>query len=160
MQTNSKALIKCTLIMIETFSNCTGCSKGNDGGNTQNKQQTSQVINKVEEEAHCYVLQCKQVLYAADESLRAETSCIQLLNNLLRIAHKLFAYSKRPIVSFRIPKAPKSPCSTPGAVYLSIPQRDIKQLAILWKVQVSIICQRIKADCFDTLRHVDSLNGH
>ena len=31
-------------------------------------------------------------LYAADEGLRAETSCIQLLNNLLRIAHKLFAY--------------------------------------------------------------------
>ena len=32
------------------------------------------------------------VLYAADEGLRAKTSCIQLLNNLLRIAHKLFAY--------------------------------------------------------------------
>ena len=60
----------------------------------------------VEEEAHCYVVQCKRIvcgpkafiscvqncLYAADEGLRAETSCIQLLNNLLRIAHKLFAY--------------------------------------------------------------------
>ena len=32
------------------------------------------------------------VLYAADEGLRAEMSCIQLLNNLLCIAHKLFAY--------------------------------------------------------------------
>ena len=31
------------------------------------------------------------VLYAADEGLRAETSCIQSLNNLLHIAHKLFA---------------------------------------------------------------------
>ena len=33
------------------------------------------------------------VLYAADKDLRAEMSCIQLLNNLLRIAHKLFAYA-------------------------------------------------------------------
>ena len=71
----------------------------------------------IEEEAHCYVVKCrgivcgqyvadysttecrmfwpaayKTVLYAAVEGLRAEMSCIQLLNNLLRIAHKLFAY--------------------------------------------------------------------
>ena len=32
-------------------------------------------------------------MYTADEGLRAETSCIQLLNNLLRSAHKLFAYN-------------------------------------------------------------------
>ena len=31
-------------------------------------------------------------MYAADEGLWTETSCIQLLNNLLHIAHKLFAY--------------------------------------------------------------------
>ena len=34
----------------------------------------------------------KTVMYTADEGLRAETSCIQLLINLLCIAHKLFAY--------------------------------------------------------------------
>ena len=69
--------------------------------------------NVVEEQAHCYIVQCRRivcgqciaepctkpmvlgtsnVLYAADEGLRAEMSCIQLLINLLHIAHKLFAY--------------------------------------------------------------------
>ena len=41
---------------------------------------------------HVRRISSKEVLYAADEGLRAETSCIQLLNNLLRITHKLFAY--------------------------------------------------------------------
>ena len=35
---------------------------------------------------------CDKVLYAADKGLRAETSCIQLLISLLRIAHRLFTY--------------------------------------------------------------------
>ena len=66
-------------------------------------------LSNVEEEAHCYVVQCRQIVCGqyvadylttecrtfrpeADEGLQAKTSCIQLLNNLLRIAHKLFAY--------------------------------------------------------------------
>ena len=41
----------------------------------------------------------QSVLYTADEGLWAEMSCtrIQLLYNLLRIAHKLFTYNTEPL---------------------------------------------------------------
>ena len=77
---------------------------------------SEQCPTNVEEEAHCYVVQCRRIVCGqyvadysttecrtfwhntADEGLRAETSCIQLLNNLLRIAHKLFAYIEQLVV--------------------------------------------------------------
>ena len=53
------------------------------------------------------------VLYAADEGLRAKTSCIHLLNNLLRIAHKLFAYieqhSNEPLLLHYLPDVLQGP---------------------------------------------------
>ena len=41
----------------------------------------------------------KLVFYPADEGLRAEKSCIQLLINLLRNAHKLLTYNAIAIQS-------------------------------------------------------------